>query len=1206
MMEIYAAVSRPFRTPPCGTAIGVSMATVNPADALDAAFRGLHSRLRREAVLTGVGWCLATGLALFVAVGLIDWYWHIDNPRGRQGLVAAAGLVWGLLLFRLVIAPACVRRRATETALEIEAQRPHWRGALASSVEFATARCRPGDGSPALQQSLIARTQSRLSEHDLQSVFHPGRRRMAAGAALLTGLLTAAVIAADPGSAGLALARLATPMSAPSWPREHTLVLLDAAFEVLDAQQPARPAALGERLLVYVDDTAANLPEQVTMHIETPDGVRVSQPVERTTISDRSGVQRVIGVAVLPAGSRQIQVRATGGDDQRMPWHTFEFVPRPSVRRFRLELTPPAYTGQAPQQIESTSGNLRALVGTQVRLSAELDAPVREAAFQQSGLPTKSVRLSADGRTFSAEFPISSAAGGVFAIELLSRDGLRNSDPPGYRVEGIVDREPTVALTRPLADVTVTPEAVIPVRIEAGDDLGLAYVRLSIAQPPDSAGEQLRPQLLEQPLAREAAIDTEVSPAEFGLPPGRVLVLSAEAADAYDLDGRHVVRSLPRTLRIVTPEEKLRELGVRQAGIAELLQRSSDQQLRAIEQTRALQLQWQAARRLSAADGDALRRLAHDLEQATSTLYDAERGAVREARRMLEELAWNRLDDPETVGRLTQLDGELRRLQAELVPVMEQAVATAVQEAAEGDEGALPSARGALAEVERAEVAIHDLVSGLSLQFAAWRQQHDLTRSLNEIVLEQSQLNRETREIGRRTLTTPLADLPAEDRAALEHLGRRQEHAADRLEAFETQLEALNSHRDAEADDAGGVPAANMERALEIASQGAVGELMRRAAQQIAVNSMAESAETQARIASALEQLAQAVRGLGEPPPEILVRQVERAAAEAEALQQRQLQLRDTARQLADRPDRAETATALRGQQQSLADETAQWAQRLRRQLLAEAAAGGDEAAARMRDAIGRMSADDWLAAQAEQESAAASLQQTRNTLDAARRQIESDQTASAWSRLTSLLETFVERQSQLLAEVVRLDAEQRRRGSLSRSQLRTLLATAAAQSQLGDDVERVRDDPAGVAIIREALGPAIEQMRRAAGRLGERQIDDATRSAQESALQQLQSLRSDLQIGPASPADESEAVEISEGSLPAANWPVAAQLKVLLRLQSEIGERAAALRNSTGAESLSADEQVRRRLELADRQSRIAELLEQLMLRHEAPEIRP
>src|SRR5690606_22439696 len=186
-----------------------------------------------------------------------------------------------------------------------------------------------------------------------------------------------------------------------------------------------------------------------TLQLETPDGEVREQPLERTTIAGNDGLRREIGVVALAVRSPKLRIRAIGGDDDRMPWHTFEFATRPTVRQFRMRLTPPAYTGQPAGQTVSANGDLAALVGTQVRIDAELEMPVHKAEFQPVGLAPTMSSLSDDGRFFSIEFPIPSATGGTYAINLVSRDGLKSRDHTEYRVEGITDREPAVSLTLP-------------------------------------------------------------------------------------------------------------------------------------------------------------------------------------------------------------------------------------------------------------------------------------------------------------------------------------------------------------------------------------------------------------------------------------------------------------------------------------------------------------------------------------------------------------------------------------------------------------------------------------------------------------------------------------------------------------------------------------------------------------------------------------
>ncbi|MFO1092098.1 MAG: DUF4175 family protein [Planctomycetaceae bacterium] len=1174
---------------------GASMATVNPTGTLDAAFRSLHGRMRRVAALTGVGWCLAAGLLLLLLVGGIDWRWHVDDPLGRSLLISAGAGLWGLLVVCLVIVPVLRRPRAADTAMAIERLRPHWRGALVASVEFSAANCPPAAGAPQLQQALIARTQKQLNAVDLETLVRTRELRWAGAAAVLAALLVSGVVVADPASAGIALARLTSPRTGPSWPRQHTLVLFDTAFQELEPGRVMPPAALGERLLIYVDEEHGDLPEELTLHIATAGGGRKSQPLEVTTILDRRGHQRPIGVAVLPSDARRIHVRATGGDDTRMPWHTFEFARRPAVSRFKILLTPPAYTQQEPQEIVATSGDIRALVGSQVRLEAQLDAAVSQAEFQQSGLPPVNTQLSADGRSASIDFPVSADSGGMFAIQLLSRDGLRNDDPPRYRVEGIADREPTVALTQPATDLTVTPEAVVPVRVESGDDIGLVSVALSMSQPPGSAGEQLRPLSLAQLLARKSQIETEVSVAELGLAPGRVLLLRAEAADAYNLDGRHVVRSVPRALSIVTPEEKQREMAIRQGGIAHWLESAGERQLHALEQTRALQLQFQGTERLSASNVDALRRLAHEQAQLAEELNDAERGGRRQARAILEELAWNRVRDDESVARLTSLDAALERLQDEVEPALQQALSRVVHDAAQP--GVSSTAVGAaLVDVERSQSAANELLDVQAAQFAEWRRQHDLTRSLAEIAAAQLRINEETREVGRRTLTTALAELGAEDREALGRLGKRQAQTAEHLRIFENRLKQLQKPDTDSPESGESLSELDVQQALELLADGAVAAKMQRAAQLVAANSIAESAQAQQTIAQELEQLQQAVRGMADPAPETLTKQVASAESEAEALQQRQSQLRDAAERLAAVQDRAAGVNELRQQQQALAEETAQWAQRLRRQRFPEPAASADAAGGRMRDAQGRLLDDELAAALAEQDQAVKELKQARTALAGLRRQLESEQTVSAWSRFASQVDAFAERQSQLLRETVRLGAEQQRKGSLSRAQLRSLLSDTKAQQQLAEDLRQVHDDPAGNPVIRESLAPTIEQMRAAAARLAERQVDDSTRALQQAAFDQLRALHDDMKVPSASTSDEPGAADASQEPVVHADWPLAAQLNVLIRLQDEIGKRATALRVVIGPSGTPDDGQRHELTDLAARQARVAGLLEQLV----------
>lgn len=1170
------------------------------ADRLDAEFRRVRRRMRRISLLTGLAWSAAVGLLVFMSIGLIDWYWRIDAPRIRQALVLGGALLWALLLLFRVLLPAMRPPTAVEIAGRIERLRPHWRGALVSSAEFLSTNCRPDVGAPALQSTLIARAQAALDDADIEPLIRTGPMKSGVAAAAVLLVVVAAVGVSAPETLRIAFTRLVTPTSAPAWPRQHTLVLLDASFQPLDAQRVGDAHAIGERTLVYVDDANADLPDEVILHVETADGRKRRQRLERTTIAARNG-RREICVAVLPAGSPTLRIRATGGDDERMPWHTLEFSSRPTVRRFRMRLTPPEYVGKPAEELVSGSGDLAALIGTRVRIDAELDRPAKTAEFRHTGLSPTAGQLSSDGRTFSVEFPIPAATNGSYSVNLLGHNGLRSGASMEYQVEGIADREPVVVLLQPAADLTVTPQAVIPVEIEAKDDLGLAYLRLSAAEPPGSAGEQLRSLPLETPLARSALIETELSIQETGLEPGRRLALRVEAADAYNLDGRHLVRTPPRTLSIVTAGEKLRELIARQSAMADSLERAVDRQSRALQQTRQLQLQWRSARQLSQSDVEALRRLALEQPRITEDLSKDESGGLPQVHRTLQEFAWNRIEEPATVERLTRLRDDIEYLKSTIAPALDHAASHAARLAATDAAEAGDSINASLTVLEDQQTAASNLLLAVAELFSTWRRSHNLNRSIAEIAVDQSQLNRETRDVGRGTLVTPLDDLTPDQRAALARLAQRQEQLAGRLEEFESQLRDALTRPDAEAG-ASATSAPLARQAIEILQSDAISAEMQRAAHLIARNAIADSAIAQQNIAGSLQRLEAAVQGVDSDPTETLMKTLKAAEAQAESLRQRQEQLQiDTQQSSADTNSAA--SNELSERQQALADETSEWAQRLRRERLDGAARFARDAIGLMASAATRLNESNPDAAAVSQQDAVERLHEIRRQLAERRKSLEFDQTRSEWSRVSELLGALTDRQSGLLEDTARLSAEQESKSRLTRSQMRSLLTLGKAQDNLADDLADLRERPQSAPAIREALAVPVDRMRVAASALAEPRLDQSVRDAQQEALNQLHALLSDLQIADSSGSPQTPAEESADEAAAASNWPLATQFKVLARLQADVSRRAGALRAAHAESPENADARSDEWQRLADRQRSLTDALQQLLNDNQATE---
>ena len=1155
----------------------------------------LRGRLRRLGAAAGAVWWFAVVLSLLLAVCAGDWWFHFDHVTVRIWLGIGLLLVAIVGALLLIVRPWVRPYRDLELARHLERIQPQWRGSLASSIEFAEAGCDPGLGAPSLQQSVIDRARRSLRRAGLAAVVSARPLVGAASCALLSCLAAAGAVAANPDRAALALERLILASTAADWPREHTLVLLDDRGRSLLTPSVPIESARGEPVTIYIDDLGSQLPDDATLHLAYPNGAREVVPLKHTTMTRPPGRERTVGFAVLPAVTEKLYVRATGGDDRRMPWYTYHFSPRPTVEQLTITTTAPEYLGGDVSTRSAESGNLECIVGSHVRIDAKANTPLASVRLCRDGEPPRELALARDDRSFHVEFPLDQMERFDYWFELTAESGLRSSIAERFEVVASVDQAPVVTILQPASDQTVTPIARLPVSINARDSHQIVRMRLAVSELPGSVEDRFHP-LPIPTAAPETSVDSTLEISELGLPAGREFSIRAEAFDADASSGREPGRSDARTVRIISADDKLQELRSRQQGIAQSLQRALSMQTHAVQQTRELTVQWQTAGDFLLEDVDRIKRILNDQQRITGQLFDERTGVVQRAQHILNELEWNGIVDQPTSSRLSRLVDQLSQLRVDAFPRTESSL-TYVRKALSSD--APPAAQDVeqnLIDAERAETAAQETLAALAALFDEWQRQYDVNRRVAEIREEQNELYQESVAVGQQTISASFDSLPVSLQAKLLRLAERQEQLSHQVERLEQQLDRM----DAESNNSdANVATDDLREALSLLNSQRVEEQMQRAAHLLADNQVVDSAETQHQLLDSLAALEQILRGLGVPSPEMLLKQIETAESELQSLRARQEETLRKAQEMSEAgPSDAEQLQRLRREQQQLAQETEQWAQRLRRQQLGNSASSGSRAARAMRQATSGLQ-DETVRQDVldDQQEALDDLLQAQRELAGMRRRLQAARAGARITELSEMLRSFIDRQTRLVEDTRRLDEVRQTRGNLTRAQLQTLRTAADAQSQLQNDVVRLTDTVADAVVFQEVLSLAAEEMGAAARLLTDRVVDQSAQRAQQSSVACLQSVLQALNESQDRPASaDADNGDADQPETKSPGWSVVSQIRVVLSMQQDVASRTADLiqRANESNELTPADEAERARLET--QQARLSVLLTRLL----------
>lgn len=534
--------------------------------ALDAQRR----RIKTRYLFHGLGWIVAAITLVGLAAFALDYSLRV--PATVRIVLSLSTLVYLVVaLRRRVLYPLRKAIGADDVALAVEQRFPELRQELITA--FQLGRDLSASGAAALRGQSAAMVERVVENAAAQARDLPFDRILslrrtlriwiAASAAVVLAL---AVVLPRPDAFGVFLWRTLG-WNAEYPRRTHLFVELpegQAEFLVEAGTGTANVMlAAGGDLPVLVRAEGES-PREVFLVVEGGRGLPASiamtqRPGERF----RHVFRRVQG---------EFRFYARGGDDDRGDLLvTVRAVEPPLVASVEATLTFPAYTGLPPETRQG--GAIEALTGTRVRLEIGTTAPVSRAElhFVQGGnvqklAPTRIDDDSGAGRRFHGEFDV--LVSDQYEVHLFGERELANPRPASYPILVLDDKPPNGRLLTPSGDDVhvVLATALLPLRLIAADDFGLALVTLSSSV--GGAATTRRRELAATPPGqrpRELAVTELIAVRELSAPgstgpvQGDAIGLELELVDNKAPEAGRTVLSR-RTVHVVDEVELMRRL----------------------------------------------------------------------------------------------------------------------------------------------------------------------------------------------------------------------------------------------------------------------------------------------------------------------------------------------------------------------------------------------------------------------------------------------------------------------------------------------------------------------------------------------------------------------------------------------------------------------------------------------------------------------
>jgi len=544
--------------------------------------------------------------------------------------------------------------------------------------------------------------------------------------------------------------------------------------------------AMGAPLTIAV--AAAPAPESVDAVIRWDDGTSEVLPL----VADADQEGRFM--AEFPALSQGFSYQVRGGDAESLRYVIRVDAP-PRVERLSLRIASPD-PGQPPKLVEGGDADVPA--GATVEFSAVLAGPAAAtvAVVREPGeaLPLKLDGTMASGSTLPA-------ASFRYRLRLVGQDGVAGDSPQEWQIRVLADAPPTVRLTAVgLSSGLVGQDEVLPLEVDAGDDRGLAEVKLVLRS--DGLAREVVRLPLPEPGARSLKTAVPLALRHLPLKLGEELALSLEATDTAGQTSVTVPVGL--TVMAGTPAATA-NLAARLRGALETV-KSQESRLRTERQAWA-----ELARTFRPEDADADRGAALMAKQRLEALAAAVATAAEAVRAVAQDPSRRAAKDDPTAGVADALADWARSREAILGEA-----ATRVATSPEPDREAVAGMRDLVAEGGRELTALRrDLgilaaraeAEDLSARAEVARTRQERNRRLLEAVegWNAEALRRKPDDRKNQDLAARMAELPADAvKTAAEQL--RQDY--DSLAAIPKALQRL-------ADDAELEPLAKLAETMK-------------------------------------------------------------------------------------------------------------------------------------------------------------------------------------------------------------------------------------------------------------------------------------------------------------------------------------------------------------------------------------------------------
>ena len=154
--------------------------------------------------------------------------------------------------------------------------------------------------------------------------------------------------------------------------------------------------------------------------------------------------------------------------------YSISVTDRPTIKDFTVTISPPSYTGLAPQIQKANQAEIQALKGSKISIHLKSNRNLAKAKLVMNG---ESNKMNVKKKNANYNFIVKQD--GEFSIHLTDVRGVTNRNPIPFKIQMLADISPEMTILQPPPIVELGGDQSIPILITIEDDFGFSNLQLA-------------------------------------------------------------------------------------------------------------------------------------------------------------------------------------------------------------------------------------------------------------------------------------------------------------------------------------------------------------------------------------------------------------------------------------------------------------------------------------------------------------------------------------------------------------------------------------------------------------------------------------------------------------------------------------------------------------------------------------------------------